>query len=1075
MKKLTKIILTLLGIFGFAGLAFALPYFTTTQTQIPFVGNTYDLGTSTGTAVNGITSGAYRNIYGTNLYLFGLSDGCLYTVSGLVTSNVGNPTCTGGGGGGSGSGTVATSTALVAGQVDFSTSASTIGNDATFLFSTAFKRLTATNSTTTYASFTNASTTNLIVNGESFNDLTGIGLSISGNALTNNGVISLTNGTGTTCSGTNPGTCNVNTSQNIATLSNLTTNGFITTAGGVGTLGVQTFPISVAQGGTGAVTLTGCLTGNGTGAITGSGTCNTSAASVTSVGLSSTNSTLTIGSTPVTTSGTITADINLAHTNTWTILQNFNYSSTTGSASFQDASTTIAKIGTLILPNIQTCNTTSALTTTAGVVSCGSISGGGGSGTVSAGLKGQLGYYNSSGTTLQGTSTNPLYVDAIFATSTNATSTFLGVVGIGTTYPKQVNTNSLLTVASLGSADVIASTTDNTSLSDAIFRVYAPGASMFIGSHGTNQVTTQYGITVGGWSEIGAIDSSFNTSNGLLIGTRTTNKPIVFGNNSLERMRIDTGGNVGIGTTTPYGNFSIHASSQTNPYFTIGSSTATVFSVSPIIGGDSARLTLSTSTAGCLNINNVGLIWAATCAGGGSVTSVIAGAGFQNQGLNITSSGTLVGAIATATTPVIGNVAMWTQVGDATTPARLGIVATSTVSFTSPLSGTSFNVLGSGGGAITLNTVPVSKGGTNQTSYPINSIITSDALGTSLIATGTQLTVGNILATTTAVNQFNGVIVAPDGTLANPAFSFSDDQNNGIYSPANDIFAILTNGIERFRINDSSGYSSLGTTTEGLSILTLGTSTAPQLTLSDNTGGDSQWTFRNSGGNLFLATTTVAGTATSSQAVLSINTNGVTSFSNQVTAIGGVSTPAFTANGDTDTGVGFAGANTITFSTNAIEAGRINSLGQWSIGTTTSWMNSILTLVGTTTVQGQIGSLLASTTASATQNINWSSGNKQTIMLTANTNIVINATSSNPVNGFNYVLEVCQDLTGSRTLTWANPTFLDWETDNAGNSLGTTTISSGASLCTQWIMWYRDINGNKLYHFMASSTGRRLK
>jgi hypothetical protein len=44
---------------------------------------------------------------------------------------------------------------------------------------------------------------------------------------------------------------------------------------------------------------------------------------VTSVGLSSTNSTLTVGSSPVTTSGTITADLNLAHSNTWTATQNF--------------------------------------------------------------------------------------------------------------------------------------------------------------------------------------------------------------------------------------------------------------------------------------------------------------------------------------------------------------------------------------------------------------------------------------------------------------------------------------------------------------------------------------------------------------------------------------------------------------------------------------------------------------------------------------------------------------------------------------------------------------------------------
>lgn len=52
-------------------------------------------------------------------------------------------------GGGTGSGTVSTSTALVSGQVDFSTGVSTIGNDSTFLFSTALERLTALNASTT--------------------------------------------------------------------------------------------------------------------------------------------------------------------------------------------------------------------------------------------------------------------------------------------------------------------------------------------------------------------------------------------------------------------------------------------------------------------------------------------------------------------------------------------------------------------------------------------------------------------------------------------------------------------------------------------------------------------------------------------------------------------------------------------------------------------------------------------------------------------------------------------------------------------------------------------------------------
>lgn len=53
----------------------------------------------------------------------------------------------------------------------------------------------------------------------------------------------------------------------------------------------------------------------------------------------------------------------------------------------------------------------------------------------------------------------------------------------------------------------------------------------------------------------------------------------------------------------------------------------------------------------------------------------------------------------------------------------------------------------------------IANGGTGSTSFAPNSIITSNAAGTALIATGTQLTVGNLLATTsTATSTFNGSV-----------------------------------------------------------------------------------------------------------------------------------------------------------------------------------------------------------------------------------------------------------------------------------------------------------------------------
>lgn len=103
----------------------------------------------------------------------------------------------------------------------------------------------------------------------------------SGLTITNTGVTSLGNGTGTTCSGTAPGTCNVNTTQNITTLSNLSTAGTLNnTANGLlystgtstpavtapitysGTLGQFIGGVSGNFGCTNASAgVTGCLTG----------------------------------------------------------------------------------------------------------------------------------------------------------------------------------------------------------------------------------------------------------------------------------------------------------------------------------------------------------------------------------------------------------------------------------------------------------------------------------------------------------------------------------------------------------------------------------------------------------------------------------------------------------------------------------------------------------------------------------------------------------------------------------------------------------------------------------------------
>lgn len=147
-------------------------------------------------------------------------------------------------------------------------------------------------------------------------------------------------------------------------------------------------------------------------------TCNTSNATVSSVGLSDSNSTLTIGGTPVTTSGTLTATFNLAHANIWTALQSFsNASSTLFSSSY--ASSTLGYFGILNIPSLGIPAGTFLAVDANGKVIATTTPAGGGS--IGSGTTGQFPYYASAGTTL--TATSSLFIAAN------------GKIGVGTTSP----------------------------------------------------------------------------------------------------------------------------------------------------------------------------------------------------------------------------------------------------------------------------------------------------------------------------------------------------------------------------------------------------------------------------------------------------------------------------------------------------------------------------------------------------------------------------------------------------------------------------------------------------------------
>jgi hypothetical protein len=225
--------------------------------------------------------------------------------------------------------------------------------------------------------------------------------------------------------------------------------------------------------------------------------------------------------------------------------------------------------------------------------------------------------------------------------------------------------------------------------------------------------------------------------------------------------------------------------------------------------------------------------------------------------------------------------------------------------------------------------------------------------------------------------------------------------------------------------------------------MTLATSTKPQLVLSDARNFIA-WSMRSIDQNLFFATSTP--TATSSIASLIMNgRTGLTTFPQGLLVQNG----------------GLLSTASSTFSASMWVT------GYHGIGTSTT--NAIMgvgfNIATSTTLRGQLGHFIASTTA-ANMNvtINWNDGDTQRIIATTSKNIVMNSTSSKPVDGMRFVLKLCQDATGGRTFTFT-PTALRWGS-------GTTSIPTTANTCSMIGGIYDAAFG--IYNVVASSTGMKI-
>lgn len=335
-----------------------------------------------------------------------------------------------------------------------------------------------------------------------------------------------TAGTGLTYNAGSPGNFSVNTSQNIATLSNLTTNGYVKTSGGVGTLGVQAVPIPIADGGTATTTMYagGILYYDGTlGTVSQSGTQG-------KLYWDRTNSRLGIG----TTSPQVPLHL------------------------WQSDSNTVVTTGSAPAFRITNSNTTD---NSMGEISFSSVDSTGGTELRTSSILGIT------------TSHTLNSMSGAIAFATRSAGTFAermrltagGALGIGTTSPSgsfQVEAGSatVYTPTAFQSARTILSNS-NTTANDF--------ADMDIDGYSTNG-TLSTGIRL-----VGVFTARTST-------TLTTDLAIV--NGSVETLRVASTGNVGIGTTTPWGKFNVAAlSGNTAPLMVISTSTASATSTALIL------------------------------------------------------------------------------------------------------------------------------------------------------------------------------------------------------------------------------------------------------------------------------------------------------------------------------------------------------------------------------------------------------------------------------------------------------------------------------------------------------------
>jgi hypothetical protein len=426
-----------------------------------------------------------------------------------------------------------------------------------------------------------------------------------------------------------------------------------------------------------------------------------------------------------------------------------------------------------------------------------------------------------------------------------------------------------------------------------------------------------------------------------------------------ERIRIASGGNVGIGTTAPTTLLSV------NGVASFGAGTAALPSVAAFGDLDTgmwfpAANTVAWSTGGSerMRIRPDGNIGVASAGNANrlfllakSFTGATTMSGFQ---LSSSIASDVTSDVNGFSTFLSTSAASFTITSVAHFAAVQGVFgAGSAVTFQYGFSSSSLNIDATNNYAFgALNTAAVTSG---KTAFGFHSSIN--------IATGGGTTWA-FYGAGTAPNYFNGQVQLGAGSVGTPSLAAFGDPNTGMWFPAADTIAWSTGGTERLRIT-SAGNVGIGTSNPAFLLDVTGSARLGSSTVSSDTevrlnSGTSDYTsfrryssgsteIRSSSGVfaltlegaspiIFINSNTervrilsngnVGIGTTGPDALLSVN--GIASFGAGTAAL-----PSVAAFGDLDTGMWFPAANTIAWSTGGSERMRITSGGNLGLGTST--------------------------------------------------------------------------------------------------------------------------------------------